>query len=76
LTQSPDATLLFQVGRYGADKFDFSAQRVTDSVTESLTRLQLSYIDIIQCHDIEFGDLDQASAGLHASKQAYAHMYT
>ncbi|KAL2623645.1 hypothetical protein R1flu_003850 [Riccia fluitans] len=46
-------------GRYGGGVFDFSADRVTASVDESLKRLQLEYIDIIQCHDIEFGSLDQ-----------------
>lgn len=53
-----------KVGRYGADPqdFDFSAERVTASVMESLERLQTSYIDIIQCHDIEFGDVDQVVA--------------
>eukprot|EP00250_Pteridium_aquilinum_P009386 c18635_g1_i1 orf=53-1018(+) len=45
-------------GRY-IDGFDFSADRVTKSVDESLERLNLSYIDIMQCHDIEFGSLDQ-----------------
>ncbi|KAI5078596.1 hypothetical protein GOP47_0006267 [Adiantum capillus-veneris] len=45
-------------GRY-IDGFDFSATRVTQSVDESLARLNLSYIDIMQCHDIEFGSLDQ-----------------
>lgn len=49
-----------KVGRYGQEEFDFSAERVTASVTESLKRLNVDYIDIIQCHDIEFGDLDQA----------------
>mmetsp|Transcript_37035 Transcript_37035/g.82332 ORF Transcript_37035/g.82332 Transcript_37035/m.82332 type:complete len:328 (+) Transcript_37035:137-1120(+) len=48
-----------KVGRYGQDLFDFSAARVTASVAESLTRLQTDYIDIIQCHDIEYGSLDQ-----------------
>ncbi|KAL4440572.1 hypothetical protein ABPG75_003573 [Micractinium tetrahymenae] len=48
-----------KVGRYGADTFDFSAARVTASVRESLARLQLSYVDLIQCHDIEFTQLDQ-----------------
>lgn len=48
-----------QVGRYGPELFDFSAERVTRSVTESLQRLQIPYIDLIQCHDIEFGSLDQ-----------------
>ncbi len=53
--------LATKVGRYGADApdFDFSAERVTRSVDESLSRLGLDYVDIIQCHDIEFGDLNQ-----------------
>jgi L-galactose dehydrogenase len=48
-----------KVGRYGAEKFDFSATRVTASVEESLERLGLEYIDLIQCHDMEFVALDQ-----------------
>eukprot|EP00897_Mesotaenium_endlicherianum_P001748 jgi/Mesen1/1600/ME000134S00718 len=51
-----------KVGRYGQDTFDFSAERVTKSVDESLQRLNVDYIDIIQCHDIEFGSLDQILA--------------
>ena len=51
--------LATKVGRYGADTFDFSAERVTASVDESLQRLNAKYIDLIQCHDIEFGSLDQ-----------------
>lgn len=45
-------------GRY-AEGFDFSAERVTQSIDESLARLNLDYVDILQCHDIEFGSLDQ-----------------
>jgi L-galactose dehydrogenase len=50
-----------KVGRYGQEMndFDFSAERVTASVDESLARLGIDQIDIIQCHDIEFGSLDQ-----------------
>lgn len=48
-----------KVGRYGAETFDFSAARVMASVDESLERLGISYIDLIQCHDMEFVDLDQ-----------------
>lgn len=53
--------LATKVGRYGAQApdFDFSAQRVTRSVDESLARLGTEYVDIIQCHDIEFGGLNQ-----------------
>lgn len=45
-------------GRY-QEGFDFSAERVTRSIDESLERLQMEYVDILQCHDIEFGSLDQ-----------------
>jgi len=50
-----------KVGRYGMEieDFDFSAERVMASVDESLARLGVDYVDVIQCHDIEFGDLDQ-----------------
>jgi L-galactose dehydrogenase len=51
--------LCTKVGRYGSQDFDFSAKRVVASVDESLERLNLEYVDIILCHDIEFGSLDQ-----------------
>jgi L-galactose dehydrogenase len=51
--------LATKVGRYGDDAFDFSAARVTRSVRESTDRLGVGYIDLIQCHDVEFGSLDQ-----------------
>lgn len=51
--------LATKVGRYGEASFDFSAARVRASVEESLSRLGTDYVDLIQCHDIEFGDLDQ-----------------
>lgn len=46
-----------KVGRYGEDghnTWDYSAERVTRSVYESLERLNVDYIDIINVHDIEF----------------------
>lgn len=48
-----------KVGRYGELEFDFTAARVTRSVHESLRRLGTDHFDLIQCHDIEFGDLDR-----------------
>lgn len=51
--------LATKVGQYGAGEFDFSARRVTDSLDESCARLGVDYIDLLQCHDIEFADLDQ-----------------
>ena len=46
-----------KVGRYGKDgvnKWDYSAERVTRSVYESMERLGIDYIDLINVHDIEF----------------------
>jgi L-galactose dehydrogenase len=51
--------LATKVGRYAPESFDFSARRVTASVDESLSRMGVTHVDLIQAHDIEFGDLDQ-----------------
>lgn len=53
--------LATKVGRYGQDAkdFDFGAKRTKASVDESLGRLGVDHIDLIQVHDMEFGDLDQ-----------------
>ena len=51
--------LATKVGRYGDAEFDFTAERVKRSVRESLDRLGTDHLDLVQCHDIEFGDLDQ-----------------
>lgn len=48
-----------KVGRYGKDgknTWDYSAKRVTDSVYESMERLTIDHIDLINVHDIEFAD--------------------
>jgi L-galactose dehydrogenase len=47
-----------KVGKYSKNSFDFTAARVTRSVDESMARLGVSYLDIVQCHDVEFGNLD------------------
>ena len=52
-------TLATKVGQYGTGQFDFSASRVKASLDESCARLGLDYIDLLQCHDIEFADHDQ-----------------
>ena len=51
--------LATKCGRYGANEFDFSAERITASCEESLTRLRTDYLDVLQAHDVEFGDEDQ-----------------
>ncbi len=51
--------LATKVGQYGDGIFDFSAKRVAASLDESCVRLGVDYVDLLQCHDIEFADLDQ-----------------
>ncbi len=57
-----DYYLSTKVGRYGKDgvnTWDYSAKRAKDSVYESMERLGIDYIDIINVHDVEFADLSQ-----------------
>ncbi len=51
-----------KVGRYGKDGvnyWDYSAKRAKESVYESMERLNVDYIDLINVHDVEFADLHQ-----------------
>lgn len=51
-----------KVGRYGKDDintWDYTAHRAIESVYESMERLNVDYIDLINVHDIEFADLEQ-----------------
>jgi len=51
-----------KVGRYGKDgvnTWDYSAKRAVESVYESMERLNVEHIDLINVHDIEFADLEQ-----------------
>ncbi len=50
-----------KVARFGRtmEEFDFSAKRTARSVDESLQRLRLDYVDFIEVHDMEFGDMAQ-----------------
>lgn len=53
-----------KVGRYGKDgvnTWDYSAGRAVASVYESMERLHIDYIDLINVHDIEFADLRQVA---------------
>ena len=65
-----------KVGRYGKDgvnTWDYSARRATESVYESMERLGVDHIDLINVHDIEFADLhqvaDETLPALHELKQ-------
>jgi aryl-alcohol dehydrogenase-like predicted oxidoreductase len=51
-----------KVGRYGENGknyWDYSAARVRKSVFESMERLYIKHIDLINVHDIEFADLER-----------------
>ncbi len=51
--------LATKVGQYDEGVFDFSAERITRSVEESMGRLGVDHIDLIQCHDVEFAETSQ-----------------
>jgi len=53
------AVVATKCGRYGQADFDFSAERITRSIDESLARLQTDYVDVLHLHDVEFGDREQ-----------------
>ena len=50
--------LATKVGSYSEARgdYDYSAARTERSLHESLDRLGVGYVDLIQCHDIEFAD--------------------
>lgn len=62
-----------KVGRYDQHEFDFSAERITRSLDESLRRLNIDYADIVICHDIEHVDLEpiieEAIPALHRLRE-------
>ncbi|MFA9557734.1 aldo/keto reductase [Evansella sp. AB-rgal1] len=59
-----------KAGRYGADTFDFSKNRIFQSVEESLERLHTDYLDMLFLHDIEFGSFDEViEEGIPALQQ-------
>ena len=48
------STKVCRYGKDGKNTWDYSAKRATESVYESMERLNVDYIDIINVHDIEF----------------------
>ncbi len=53
-----------KVGRYGKDgvnTWDYSGRKALESVYESMDRLNIDHIDLINVHDIEFADLEQVA---------------
>jgi L-galactose dehydrogenase len=67
--------LATKVGSYSEARgdYDFSAARTERSMHESLDRLGVDYVDLIQCHDIEFANhrqiVDETLPTLHRIKQ-------
>lgn len=65
--------LCSKAGRYGQDEFDFSPTRLRQSLDETLQRLGTDHVDVLQLHDVEFGDLDailnESLPALQALKQ-------
>ena len=53
------STKVRRYGKDGMNTWDYSAKRVVESVYESMERLHIDFIDLINVHDIEFADLNQ-----------------
>ena len=51
--------LATKCGRYGMEDFDFSAEEITRNFEQSLRRLRTDHVDLLQVHDVEFGDIEQ-----------------
>jgi aryl-alcohol dehydrogenase-like predicted oxidoreductase len=53
--------LATKIGAYSEAKgdYDYSAERTECSLHDSLRRLAVDYVDLVQCHDVEFADHDQ-----------------
>lgn len=53
--------LATKIGSYSEERgdYDYSQAATERSVEHSLKRLGVSYVDLIQCHDVEFADHDQ-----------------
>lgn len=48
---------------------------LAEGLKESMKRLQVTYIDVFQCHDIEFRNLDQVSQPSNTISGAqYVHL--
>ena len=67
--------LASKIGSYSEARgdYDYSKASTERSVEHSLVRLGVDYLDLIQCHDIEFADHDQiieeTLPALHALKE-------
>ncbi|KAF5393797.1 hypothetical protein D9757_000386 [Collybiopsis confluens] len=46
--------IMTKCGRFGPNTFDYSPAAIRNSVTQSLQRLQTTYLDTVYLHDVEF----------------------
>ncbi len=53
-----DILLATKCGRYGERVFDFSEETICRELEQSLRRLGTDYVDLLQAHDVEFGDFE------------------
>lgn len=53
------ATKAGRYGRKAPEGFDFSAERMRTSVEDSLRRLRTDVVDVLQVHDVEFGETER-----------------
>ena len=54
--QTKNIILSTKIGRYGKQDFDFSAEKIKQSIHNSLQLFSRDYLDMVFCHDIEFID--------------------
>lgn len=66
-----------KVGRYwenGVKTWDYSGNKVLQSVDDSLMRLNVDHIDFIHCHDVEFSNkrqiIEETLPALHSLKKS------
>jgi L-galactose dehydrogenase len=66
-----NVVLATKCGRHGTDDFDFSAEGIRSQVEASLRRLRADSVDLLQAHDVEFGDVEQI---IHETLPALAEL--
>ncbi len=66
-----EVVLATKCGRCDVDDFDFSAGGITSRLEASLRRLRTDAVDLLQLHDIEFGDVKQV---IHEALPALAEL--
>jgi L-galactose dehydrogenase len=54
-----DVVLSTKCGRYGVDDFDFSPERITAGLEDSLRRLKTDRVDLLLAHDVEFWPVER-----------------